>query len=84
MAKQGDQMLTTAQVAEELQQSVASIQVWLSEEGHPRFPNAQKYGRDWLIPASDLVGLPRGRRPGRPKGTTKAAKKAAKKKGAAK
>jgi hypothetical protein len=46
--------------------STASIRVWLNEEGHPRFPNAQKFGRDWQIPESDLEGLPKGRKPGRP------------------
>lgn len=70
-------MLTTTQVAEKLEVSVASVQVWLSEEGHPRFPNAEKFGRDWQIPESDLIGLPRGRKRGRPKGTKKTAKKEA-------
>lgn len=59
-------MLTTAETAKILGVSTASIRVWLNEEGHPRFPNAQKFGRDWQIPESDLKGLPRGRRPGRP------------------
>ena len=63
-------MLTTTQVAEVLQVSVASVQVWLSEDGHPRFPNAVKFGRDWQIPESDLEGLPRGRKRGRPKKET--------------
>ena len=64
-------MLTTTQVAEELQVSVASVQVWLSEPGHPRFPNAVKFGHVWQIPASDLVGQPRGRKRGRPKKVVK-------------
>jgi hypothetical protein len=59
-------MLTTSETAKILGVSTASIRVWLNEEGHPRFPNAQKFGRDWQIPESDLEGLPRGRRPGRP------------------
>jgi hypothetical protein len=84
--KKEDRMLTTAQVAEVLQVSVASVQVWLSQDGHPRFPNAVKFGHVWQIPESDLVDLPRGRKRGRPK--KEAAKKPAarlvKKKGAAK
>ena len=70
-------MLTTTQVAEELQVAVASVQVWLSEPGHPRFPNAVKFGHVWQVPESDLVGMPRGRKRGRPKKepTKKAAKK---------
>jgi hypothetical protein len=66
MSKLGERMLTTSETAEILGVSTASIRVWLNEEGHPRFPNAQKFGRDWQIPESDLEGLPRGRRPGRP------------------
>jgi excisionase family DNA binding protein len=59
-------MLTTSEAAKILGVSTASIRVWLNEEGHPRFPNAQKFGRDWQIPESDLEGLPKGRKPGRP------------------
>lgn len=59
-------MLTTSETAEILGVSTASIRVWLNEEGRPRFPNAQKFGRDWQIPESDLEGLPRGRKRGRP------------------
>lgn len=65
-------MLTTTQAAEMLQASVNSIRAWLQEEGHPRFPNAVKFGRDWQIPESDLAGQPRGRKRGRPKGKKKA------------
>jgi len=32
-----------------------------------RFPNAVKFGHVWMIPESDLVSLPKGRKPGRPK-----------------
>lgn len=46
--------------------SVASVRVWLHEEGHPRFPKAQKFGPVWQIPESDLEGLPRNRKRGRP------------------
>jgi hypothetical protein len=80
--KQGDRMLTTAETAEILGVSPASVRVWLSEEGHPRFPNAQRFGHVWQIPESDLEGLPRGRKRGRPK--KEATKKAAKKRGAKK
>ena len=59
-------MLTTSETAKILGVSRASVRVWLSEEGHPRFPNARKFGRDWQIPESDLAGMPRGRKPGRP------------------
>jgi hypothetical protein len=77
--KKEDRMLTTAQVAEILQVSVASVQVWLSQDGHPRFPNAVKFGRDWQVPESDLAGQPRGRKRGRPKKeTAKKSKKGAK------
>jgi len=72
-----NRMLTTAQVAEVLQVSVASVQVWLSRKGHPRFPNAVKFGHVWQIPESDLAGQPRGRKRGRPKKET--TKKATKK-----
>jgi Helix-turn-helix domain len=70
--KSGDKMLTTAQAADILGVSSASIRVWLSEEGHPRFPNAQRFGHVWQIPESDLAGQPRGRKRGRPKGKKKA------------
>lgn len=60
-------MLTTTEAAEVLGVSRASVRVWLSHEGHPRFPNAQKFGRDWQIPESDLEGLPRDRKRGRPR-----------------
>jgi predicted DNA-binding transcriptional regulator AlpA len=76
--KKENRMLTTTQVAEILQVSVASVQVWLSMEGHPRFPNAVKFGRDWQIPESDLEGQPRGRKRGRPR--KEAAKKGSAKK----
>ncbi|HQR32059.1 MAG TPA: helix-turn-helix domain-containing protein [Blastocatellia bacterium] len=59
-------MLTTNEAAEILGVKPVSVRVWLNEEGHPRFPNAQKFGRDWQIPESDLAGLPRGRKRGRP------------------
>ncbi len=59
-------MLTTNEAAEILGVKPVSIRVWLNEEGHPRFPNAQKFGRDWQIPESDLADLPRGRKRGRP------------------
>ncbi|MBS1790577.1 MAG: helix-turn-helix domain-containing protein [Acidobacteria bacterium] len=65
-------MLTTNEVAEILGVKPVSIRVWLNEEGHPRFPNAQKFGRDWQIPESDLAGLPRGRKRGRPSKTDSA------------
>ena len=68
MAKQKeDQMLTTNEAAQVLGVSTASVRVWLSEEGHPRFPNARRFGHVWQIPESDLAGLPRGRKRGRPK-----------------
>jgi excisionase family DNA binding protein len=70
-------MLTTKEVAEILGASVSSVRVWLNNEGDRRFPGARKFGRDWLIPESDLKGQPRGRKRGRPK-------KPAKKGGAAK
>jgi hypothetical protein len=67
MAKQKeDRMLTTAEAAEILDVSPASIRVWLSEDGHPRFPNARRFGHVWQIPESDLEGQPRGRKRGRP------------------
>jgi helix-turn-helix protein len=67
MAKgKGDRMLTTAEVAEILDAAPSSIRVWLNEKGHPRFPNAQKFGHVWMIPASDLEGMPQVER-GRPK-----------------
>jgi Helix-turn-helix domain len=62
-----DRMLTTAETAEILGVSPASVRVWLSEEGHPRFPNARRFGHVWQIPESDLAELPRGRKRGRPK-----------------
>ena len=60
--------------------SPASVRVWLSEDGHLRFPNARRFGHVWQIPESDLAGLPRGRKRGRPKkeGAKKASKKGAK------
>lgn len=64
-------MLTTTEAAQVLGVSPSSLRVWLSQEGHPRFPNAQKFGRDWQIPESDLKGLPKGRKRGRPKKVTK-------------
>jgi hypothetical protein len=70
MDKPKGRMLTTIEAAEILAVSPASMRVWLNEEGHPRFPNAQKFGRDWQIPESDLEGLPRGRKRGRPAKTT--------------
>jgi len=77
MAKQKeDRMLTTTEAAQVLGVSPASVRVWLSEEGHPRFPNARRFGHVWQIPESDLAGLPRGRKRGRPK---KAAAKKSKK-----
>jgi len=51
--------------------SPVGMRVWLNEEGHPRFPNAQKFCRDWQIPESDLEDLPRGRKRGRPPKTAK-------------
>ena len=69
-------MLTTTEAAQVLAVSPASVRVWLSEEGHPRFPNAGRFGHVWQIPESDLAGLPRGRKRGRPK---KAAAKKSKK-----
>lgn len=60
-------MLTTNEAAELLGVKPVSVRVWLNEEGHPRFPNAQKFGRDWQIPESDLEGQPRNRQRGRPK-----------------
>jgi hypothetical protein len=70
--KKGDRMLTTAEVAEVLKVSVKSIQVWLVKpDGAPRFPNAVKFGHVWMIPESDLAGLPRGRKRGRPKKSSK-------------
>ncbi|HZS03406.1 MAG TPA: helix-turn-helix domain-containing protein [Blastocatellia bacterium] len=61
-------MLTTKQAAERLQVSEASLRVWLNneEEKAKRFPNAVKFGRDWQIPDTDLLGLPVGRGRGRP------------------
>jgi hypothetical protein len=62
-----DRMLTTNEAAEILGVSPASVRVWLSEDGHPRFPNARRFGHVWQIPESDLANLPRGRKRGRPK-----------------
>jgi hypothetical protein len=67
MNKPEGRMLTTNEVASLLGVKPVSVRVWLNEEGHPRFPNAQKFGRDWQIPESDLEGQPRNRKPGRPK-----------------
>jgi hypothetical protein len=75
MAKTQDKMLTTIEAARILGVSPASMRVWLNEEGHPRFPNAQKFGRDWQIPESDLEGMPRGRKRGRPAKSAEEAKK---------
>jgi hypothetical protein len=79
MAKQPkeDRMLTTNETADILGVSPASVRVWLSEEGHPRFPNARRFGHVWQIPESDLADMPRGRKRGRPKkeGVTKKATK---------
>jgi len=65
--RKGERMFTTAEVAKILGVKPASIRVWLSKEGHPRFPNAVRFGHVWQIPESDLAGLPRGRKRGRPK-----------------
>jgi hypothetical protein len=70
-----DRMLTTLEAAERLQVSIGSIWAWLSEDGHPRFPNAVKFSRVWQIPESDLKGQPRGRKRGRPRGSKKSSKK---------
>jgi hypothetical protein len=73
MSKPEERMLTTSEAAEILGVKPSSVRVWLSEEGPPRFPNARKFGRDWQIPASDLEGIPKGRKRGRPKKSTEKA-----------
>jgi excisionase family DNA binding protein len=75
-----EKMLNTKEAAERLDSNTGSIRMWCINR---TFPNAIKFGRDWLIPETDLKGFKR-RGPGRPKGTTKAAKKSAAKKGGAK
>ena len=51
-------MLTAREVAERLEESLASVRVWINRG---RFPNARleqsPIGSYWLIPESDLKGF---------------------------
>lgn len=56
-----DNYLTTAQAAERLGLAARTLRK-LCTDG--RFPNAERRGRDWIIPAADmkyLTALPRPR-----------------------
>jgi excisionase family DNA binding protein len=57
------EMLTTSEAAARLETSQGTIRVWLKAG---RFPNATHFGRDWMIPATDLSGFVK-RGAGRPK-----------------
>jgi excisionase family DNA binding protein len=55
-----EKMLSTKETAEQLNAGESSIRLWCDQG---RFPNAQKVGRDWIIPESDLQGFEK-RKPG--------------------
>jgi hypothetical protein len=60
--RSSDNWLTTAEAAEKYGAAQSSMRVWCWQG---RFPNAERKGRDWLIPEGDLEGFEaRGR--GRP------------------
>ena len=60
--KQELRMLTTGEAAERLGAAQVSIRVWCQQG---RFPNAKHFGRDWMIPETDLAGFEKRDR-GRP------------------
>lgn len=62
---------TTKQAADELGVTTGRI-LAMKRDGY--FPNAEKWGRDWAIPAGDL-NRARNRQPGNPNFTKKAGRK---------
>ena len=72
MGKKGDTLLTTKEVADRLSITPSAVRVycWRGQQdpGQAVFPGARHYGRDWLVPLSDVEGyIKRRREPGRPK-----------------
>jgi hypothetical protein len=47
-------MLSTKERAERVEAGEPSIPLWCDQG---RFPNAQKVGRDWIVPEPDLSGF---------------------------
>jgi len=62
-----EKMLTTKQTAERLGAGESSIKLWCVQG---RFPNAERFGRAWMIPEKDLSGFEKqkpGPKPSAPK-----------------
>jgi predicted DNA-binding transcriptional regulator AlpA len=63
-----ERMLSTKETAERLEAGESSIRLWCDTG---RFPNAQKVGRDWIIPESDLKGFEKQKPGPKPKAAKK-------------
>lgn len=46
------EFLTSREIAERYGVSLITAQKWIKNK---KFPNAQRFGRDWAVPKSDLL-----------------------------